>query len=661
MDPPFASSDSPPLRSTILGSFLGRGRPRNSSQSHANASSPNGDLSRRDNSPSPNPPSPSGQTQGSMNQRRGRPAGSAAPGPATTMINADAGIGLQPSTSAPGTGLAFSMLRRRRSAGAMANANNSNIAAVPAVPAGAPSRPTTASSRPPTAPSTMPINARSASNVAAGATSPFHRLRLVPHLESRRSLHFDPITRDMRTGDPVLRIGRFTDRSGNSQNGGGVNNNNPNSFKLAFKSKVVSRAHAELWVESSSAPSSTAPGSAVKFFIKDTKSSSGTFLNHVRLSPANTESRPYQIKDGDILQLGVDYQGGSEDIYKSVRIRVEIGREWQSGANKFNTTAIKNLKSLAQAVSQTGPPGASKSKAVGLPDCCICLFPIAVNQALFISPCSHSFHYKCIRPMIEIHHPSWSCPMCRSYADLEADVEVEADMDFDIEEEEEEEAEVDAVGKQPELNGAAAEPVLSAPVAEDADMASDELSDDPELHAAIAASRATANPTMTNPGLTNPFGNNNANTSAHNNNNPFLKMVAQNSAREMRDGGETEVESDYVGGSTLRPTRNARRGHGRNPSAQLVDPLATEGMDEEQDEPELANDFEMFTDSNVNLGHHPADQAPAETEAVNHDEDVEIVDVSEVIQRDVELEGRSSGSGGETEAAVGAAGAKRKR
>ncbi|KAJ7255589.1 hypothetical protein C8J57DRAFT_1655089 [Mycena rebaudengoi] len=36
---------------------------------------------------------------------------------------------------------------------------------------------------------------------------------------------------------------------------------------------------------------------------------SGTFLNHVRLSPANTESRSHQIKDGDILQLGVDYPG----------------------------------------------------------------------------------------------------------------------------------------------------------------------------------------------------------------------------------------------------------------------------------------------------------------------------------------------------------------
>jgi pSer/pThr/pTyr-binding forkhead associated (FHA) protein len=97
-----------------------------------------------------------------------------------------------------------------------------------------------------------------------------------------------------------------------------------NSNKLAFKSKVVSRAHAEIWVEAGG-----------KFFIKDTKSSSGTFLNHVRLSPANTESRPHQMKDGDILQLGVDYQGGTEDMYKSVKIRIEVGREWQAGANAF--------------------------------------------------------------------------------------------------------------------------------------------------------------------------------------------------------------------------------------------------------------------------------------------------------------------------------------
>jgi pSer/pThr/pTyr-binding forkhead associated (FHA) protein len=139
-------------------------------------------------------------------------------------------------------------------------------------------------------------------------------------LDSRRSLRFDAIGRDVKEGDPALRIGRFTDRTGL----GLAAVNALGSNKLAFKSKVVSRAHAEIWVEAGG-----------RFLIRDTKSSSGTFLNHVRLSPANTESRPYQIKDGDILQLGVDYQGGAEDIYKSVKIRIEIGREWQAAANAF--------------------------------------------------------------------------------------------------------------------------------------------------------------------------------------------------------------------------------------------------------------------------------------------------------------------------------------
>ena len=100
------------------------------------------------------------------------------------------------------------------------------------------------------------------------------------------------------------------------------------------------------------------------FFVKDTKSKAGTFLNQVGLS-TNTESGPFQIKDGDILQLGVDYQGEA-DIYKRVKIKIELGREWQASANAFkyvpfdsllfllevteygfSTNALKNLKTLA--------------------------------------------------------------------------------------------------------------------------------------------------------------------------------------------------------------------------------------------------------------------------------------------------------------------------
>ncbi|KAG8851318.1 hypothetical protein FRB96_009383 [Tulasnella sp. 330] len=241
-----------------------------------------------------------------------------------------------------------------------------------------------------------------------------YRIRLVPHLESARSLHFEPIIRDVKVGGPPLRVGRFTDRATNPPRGNGLNPNDKNSDKVAFRSKVVSRAHAELWVQGKG-----------MFFLKDTKSSSGTFINHMRLSPPGQESVAHILKDGDVIQLGVDYQGGTEEMYRCVKIKVEVGqgREWQGGANAFNTAALKQLRTLqAGEGSETSKAGPLK-KSVG--DCCICLFGVSVCQSLFIAPCSHAFHYKCIRPMLELHHPGFSCPLCRTFADLEADVEVD--------------------------------------------------------------------------------------------------------------------------------------------------------------------------------------------------------------------------------------------
>ncbi|GLB40853.1 putative RING-like zinc finger [Lyophyllum shimeji] len=385
-----AGNESPPLRNTILGSFL-RGRPRNSSQSHIVT-----DV--RETSPSPpQPPSPSAAVSGHRRSRAG--------GAATTV---QASTSHQATTANPGLGLS-NMLRRRRSAGTIASSGN---ALGPTPPPAMPPQPQ------PAGPASVAPSVSASPNPAVSTA---HRIRLVPHIDTRRTLRFEAISRDLKEGEPALRIGRFTDRSGlglAAVNAQGTN-------RLAFKSKVVSRAHAEIWVEAGG-----------RFFIRDTKSSSGTFLNHVRLSPANTESRPYPMKDGDILQLGVDYQGGAEDIYKSVKIRIELGREWQAQPNAFNTNTLKVLKSLAVAPvpptkgPASAPPGAApkaSSKASQIPDCCICLFGVTIRQALFIAPCSHTFHYKCIRPLLEAHHPAFSCPLCRTFADLDDDVEVEVE------------------------------------------------------------------------------------------------------------------------------------------------------------------------------------------------------------------------------------------
>ena len=60
------------------------------------------------------------------------------------------------------------------------------------------------------------------------------------------------------------------------------------------------------------------------------------------------------------------------------------------------TTAQLQQQALAQAPLHT--------------DCCICLFPVTVCQALFVAPCSHAFHYKCMRPMLLAHHPGLLLP-----------------------------------------------------------------------------------------------------------------------------------------------------------------------------------------------------------------------------------------------------------
>ena len=44
----------------------------------------------------------------------------------------------------------------------------------------------------------------------------------------------------------------------------------------------------------------------VKFYLQDTKSSNGTFINSQRLSRGSEESPPCEVLSGDIIQFGVD-------------------------------------------------------------------------------------------------------------------------------------------------------------------------------------------------------------------------------------------------------------------------------------------------------------------------------------------------------------------
>ena len=152
-------------------------------------------------------------------------------------------------------------------------------------------------------------------------------IRFIPHQDPRAgrpSLTFPPVTRTLPDEDAVVRVGRYSERDNIPE----IPSNVPSAAAVGFKSKVVSRKHCELWCKDS------------QWYIKDVKSSSGTFLNHIRLSQPNIESKPFKLKDGDIIQLGIDFRGGEEMIFRCVKIRVECNRGWQQGLNNFKYVCI---------------------------------------------------------------------------------------------------------------------------------------------------------------------------------------------------------------------------------------------------------------------------------------------------------------------------------
>ncbi|KAG2201168.1 hypothetical protein INT46_001135 [Mucor plumbeus] len=225
-------------------------------------------------------------------------------------------------------------------------------------------------------------------------------IKLVPNVGMiSRCFVFDVVDRELESGGSVLKLGRYSDRTVVSD-------------RLSFKSKVVSRYHAEIWLSDQDG----------KIYIKDSGSSSGTFVNHIRLTAANTESTtPHQVVDGDLIQLGVDYKGGLEPMYRAVRMRLEVNRrEWQeSSLNTYNLAAFQQLKNQINITNTTS------TSVEEIQECCICLYCIAPFQALFIAPCSHIYHYRCLRPLLTQNYPGFSCPLCRTYSNLEASVAVE--------------------------------------------------------------------------------------------------------------------------------------------------------------------------------------------------------------------------------------------
>ncbi|XP_051967064.1 sarcolemmal membrane-associated protein-like isoform X4 [Xyrauchen texanus] len=84
--------------------------------------------------------------------------------------------------------------------------------------------------------------------------------------------------------DEPVKIGRSVARSRPAQN------------NATFDCKVLSRNHALVWFDHKTG----------QFYLQDTKSSNGTFINSQRLSRGSEESPPCEVLSGDIIQFGVD-------------------------------------------------------------------------------------------------------------------------------------------------------------------------------------------------------------------------------------------------------------------------------------------------------------------------------------------------------------------
>lgn len=201
-------------------------------------------------------------------------------------------------------------------------------------------------------------------------------IRLIPY-----NPYFPTIEKRLNA-DVLVTIGRY--QRHNQQD-------DPFNEGIYYRSTVISRKHAVILYKDG------------QIFLKDTKSLGGTFINSRRLSDAGKESKFFKLYHGDVLQFGVDYRpdavtGQVRNKDKCCELRVE-----------FPKLAKKKQKGPR-------PPKWDPTKHPHT-ECCICLSALYTKQTLFIAACSHTYHYRCIAPLLR--GKGFSCPLCRQESDLQ--------------------------------------------------------------------------------------------------------------------------------------------------------------------------------------------------------------------------------------------------
>lgn len=134
--------------------------------------------------------------------------------------------------------------------------------------------------------------------------------RTEPQSENPAMLHltpmndtFEPKTITLPFYPDVLRIGRQTN-----------DKTLPTPQNGYFDSKVMSRAHAEIWADHNG-----------KIWIRDANSSNGTFINGQQLSQEIKDLDAQELREQDMLELGIDVLSDDKEIilFHKVAARVE--------------------------------------------------------------------------------------------------------------------------------------------------------------------------------------------------------------------------------------------------------------------------------------------------------------------------------------------------
>lgn len=102
----------------------------------------------------------------------------------------------------------------------------------------------------------------------------------------------------------VLRLGRQT--SSKTQ---------PAPDNGFFDSRVLSRVHAELWADYDTG----------RVWIKDSKSSNGTYVNSLRLGDEKSEREMHELRKNDVFELGIDIANdeGTSFVHRKISAKVE--------------------------------------------------------------------------------------------------------------------------------------------------------------------------------------------------------------------------------------------------------------------------------------------------------------------------------------------------